>query len=105
MRYQFTIAKDDGIRLIGIEDVDATQISIQCAEMAQVEIFLHSDATDDARFFDAEVIVLTLRCPFQVCIQSESMRQLNRVAPRAIEPRLVERDGLSCASSVILPFF
>ena len=29
MRYQFTIAKDDGIRLIGIEDVDAAQVGSQ----------------------------------------------------------------------------
>ena len=75
------IAKEDGIGLVGVEKVDATQVGSQCAEAAQVEVFLHAKAAYDARLGDAEVVVFTLRGPVQIGTQPAVVRQIDGIAP------------------------
>ena len=93
---EVTITEEDGIGLVGIEEINAAQIEGQRTETAQVEIFLQSKNRDDTRVGYTEVIVFSLRGPLQVSTQAEIVRQQERVPPGAIEPRLTERDYLAC---------
>ena len=93
---ELAIAKYDGIGLVGVEEVYAAQVGRQRAETMQVEVLLDTEATNDARFVDAEIIVFTLCGPFQVGTEAEGMGQLEGVAPRAVEPRLAEGGDFAC---------
>ena len=87
---EVAIAEDDGLGLVGIEEVDAAQVGSQRAQTTKRDIFLYAEAAYDAGLRDAEVVVLTLRGPIHVGTQSEIARQFDGVAPRSVEPRLAE---------------
>ena len=95
---EVAIAEDDGICLVGIEDIDAAKVGSQRTETVQVEVFLDTKAGEETRLSDAEIVVLALRGPFHIGTQAEGVRQFDGVSPGTVEPRPRERDCLTGSS-------
>ena len=95
---EVAIAEDDGLGLIGVKEVDATQVGSQSAQAAERDVFLNTEIADDTGLRDAEIVVLALCGPLQVGTQSESVGQFDGIAPRTIEPRLREGNNLTYGS-------
>ena len=64
MAGEVTISEENGIGLVGVEEVDAAQVGSQRAETMQVEVLLNADVAYNAWLGDAEIIVFALRSPF-----------------------------------------
>ena len=95
---EVAIAEDDGLGLVGIEEVDATQVSSQSAQATERDVFLNTEIADDTGLRDAEIVILALCGPLQVGTQTEGVGQFDGVAPRAVEPGLGEGDDLTYGS-------
>ena len=65
VRSQFSITEDDGISLVGVEDIAATEVEGECTHTLQVEITLQSYVGEKASAGHAEVVVVTLRVPLE----------------------------------------
>ena len=92
---EVAIAEDDGLGLVGIEEVDAAQVGSQRAQTVERDVLLDAEVADDAGPCDAEVVVLALCSPLQVGTQTKGVGQFNGVAPGAVEPGLGEDDDLA----------
>lgn len=56
---EVAIAEDDGLGLVGVEEVDAAQVGSQRAQAAERDVFLDAEVANDAGAGDAEVVVLS----------------------------------------------
>ena len=65
VRGQLPISVDDGIGLVGVEDIAATQVESECTHTLQVEITLQTYVGEKASAGHAEVVVVTLRIPLE----------------------------------------
>lgn len=97
-------AEDDGLGLVGVEEVDAAQVGSQRAEAAERDVFLDAEVANDAGAGDAEVVVLSLRGPLHVSTQTKGVGQFDGVAPGTVEPGPGEGDDLArgCGRFVVL---
>jgi len=95
---EVAIAEDDGLGLVGVEEVDAAQVGSQRAQAVERNVLLDAEAAYDTRLGDAEVVVLTFRGPFQVGAQTQGVGQFYGIAPRAVEPGPGEGDDLAGGS-------
>ena len=95
---EVAIAEDDGIGLVGVEEVVAAQIDRECAQTAEAEILLHAEVAQDAGLGDAEVVVVAFGGPLQVGTQTQVAGQFEGVSPGTVEPRLRERDSFTSGS-------
>ena len=65
VRSQLSIAIDDGIGLVGMEDIAATEVEGECTHTLQVEIALQAYVGEKASAGHAEVVVIALRIPLE----------------------------------------
>ena len=78
---EVAIAVDDGIGLVAVEEVVATQVYRERAKTAEAEILLHAEVAHDAGLGDVEVIVVAFGGKVQVSTQAQVVGQLDGVAP------------------------
>ena len=62
---QLSIAENDGIGLVGVEDIATTQVESECTHTLQVEITLQAYVGEKASVGHAEVVVVALRVPLE----------------------------------------
>ena len=95
---EVAIAEDDGICLVGIEDIDAAKVGSQRTETVQVEVFLDTKAGEETRLSDTEIVELAFRGSFHIDTQAEGVRQFDGVSPGTVEPRSGECDHFASGS-------
>ena len=91
MNRQFANAVEDGIGLVGVEDVNATHIEGQLSETAEIEVALDAEFCTKAVGSDAVVVVVSLVGPLGSSVQAEVLRQFDVVLPDECEVRTVQR--------------
>ena len=92
---QFANAVEDGIGLVGVEDVNATHIKGQLSETAEVEVALDAEFDIQAVGDDAVVVVVALVGPLGSSVQTETLRQFDVVLPDKREVRTGQRQDRS----------
>ena len=98
VRCQLSIAIDDGIGLVGVEDIAATEVEGECTHTLQVEVALQSDVGEETGLGHSEIVVVSFRIPLGRDIEPETLRQVDVVLPADNEPGVVECDGGAISS-------
>ena len=93
VRCQLSIAVDDGIGLVGMEGIAATEVEGQRTHTLQDEVALQSDVGEETGLGHAEIVVVSFRIPLGRDIEPETLRQFDVVLPADNEPGVVECDG------------
>ena len=89
---QLTRTIDDGLGLVGIEDVVATQIEGQRAETTQIEVALNAHIDTSLSLQDAEVVDVAFRIETDSSIDAPALWQFDGVVPADVHIRTVECD-------------